>query len=312
MVFSNLSSDEKEAFFSLLDEYFSSRPDVLGGTAGADASGSKDAAGAAASAVHRALASNPQATSQLVSAGLRHGVPKSSPYAAAASDPAITNSVGRVAAAAAAFRSSPSSDASLGKPPAPPRRTSTQSSSEHEPHERVPSTATLTTVRKFGSDVDTSSAKNLFTSLRGSSANKGKSPPALAPPNPPAFAPRRNNFAPPPRRAGSEEPPHAPQPEPEPEEEEAQGEWAEALYDYSSEDPGDLQLQASQRILVVEHTSDDCPRFVREGLVKMNIRGSDVRCRRMSDWTRLTRLRNYYVEHRVYFLGQSVEYKGAP
>jgi len=40
---------------------------------------------AASSAVHRALAANPEATSKVVSAGLKHGVPKSSPYSAAVS-----------------------------------------------------------------------------------------------------------------------------------------------------------------------------------------------------------------------------------
>ncbi|TFK56215.1 hypothetical protein OE88DRAFT_720980 [Heliocybe sulcata] len=250
MVFSNLSSNEKDAFFSLLDEYFASRPDVLGSAP----SESRDAAGAAASAVHRALASNPAATSQLVSAGLKHGVPKSSPHHAALSQPGVTESVGRVAAAAAAFGSSKNAGASnesLAKPPAPPRRTS---SNEHEP--RVSSTASLTSVKRFGSDVDTSSAKNMFTSLRGSTANKSKTPAPVAPPTPPAFAARRSNYAPPPvRRAGSS--PAPPEPEPEQEEEEEAGEWGEALYDYSSEDPGDLTLKAEQRILIVERTSDD-------------------------------------------------------
>jgi abl interactor 2 len=44
---------------------------------------------------------------------------------------------------------------------------------------------------------------------------------------PPAFASKKNAFAP--------QPKHDPEPEPEPEEEEqVQGEWAEALYDYDS------------------------------------------------------------------------------
>lgn len=40
--------------------------------------------------------------------------------------------------------------------------------------------------------------------------------------------------------------------EPEPE-----GEWAEAVYEYTSDDPGDLPLHEGQRILVTERTSDD-------------------------------------------------------
>ena len=64
--------------------YFQSRPDLLN-VAAAESSNvatTNSAGGAAASAVHRALASNPEATSRLVSAGLKHGVPKNSPYAA--------------------------------------------------------------------------------------------------------------------------------------------------------------------------------------------------------------------------------------
>jgi abl interactor 2 len=91
MVFARLPAHEKEAFFSLLDElsrilnefidwlnlscrYFSSRPDLLG-----HASSSEGAAGAA---VQRAISSNPEAASRLISAGLKHGAPKTGPYAA--------------------------------------------------------------------------------------------------------------------------------------------------------------------------------------------------------------------------------------
>jgi abl interactor 2 len=70
------------------------------------------------------------------------------------------------------------------------------------------------------------------------------------------ISPSRSPGPPPlPRRTLSAEP--EPEPEPEPEEEEIQGEWAEALYDYDSEDPGDLPIRAHQRVLVVERTSDD-------------------------------------------------------
>lgn len=43
----------------------------------------------------------------------------------------------------------------------------------------------------------------------------------------------------------------------EPEPEEPQGEWAEVLYDYSSEDPGDLEVQSGSRVLVTAKSSDD-------------------------------------------------------
>ena len=95
MVFAQLPAHEKEAFFSLLDElsgilnefidwlnlscrYFSSRPDLLG-----HASSSEGSAGASAgAAVQRAISSNPEAASRLISAGLKHGAPKTGPYAA--------------------------------------------------------------------------------------------------------------------------------------------------------------------------------------------------------------------------------------
>lgn len=78
--------DAKLTLLYVRSRYFASRPDVFGprdGGAGASASG--PSAGAAGAAVHRALASNPEATSKLFSAGLKHGVPKSSPYSAAVS-----------------------------------------------------------------------------------------------------------------------------------------------------------------------------------------------------------------------------------
>jgi len=40
-------------------------------------------------------------------------------------------------------------------------------------------------------------------------------------------------------------------------EEEPEGEWAEVLYDYSSEDPGDLQIKENQMVLIVDKTSAD-------------------------------------------------------
>jgi abl interactor 2 len=108
MVFANLSNHEKTAFFTLLDEYvldlagqlkpgnlvsrlsfflfryFASRPEIFANAAGASdeiAVAIGHVGPAAASAVHRALAANPEATSKLISAGLKHGVPKNSPYA---------------------------------------------------------------------------------------------------------------------------------------------------------------------------------------------------------------------------------------
>jgi hypothetical protein len=120
----------------------------------------------------------------------------------------------------------------------------------------------------------------MFRSLRGSTAAKSAPPPAVH--TPPAFTGRRSNGLPPPpvRRVS----PAAPVTEPEPTEEEEAGEWAEALYDYTSEvgpsssfylflhlervtgcadslrslqEAGDLHLQAGERVLVTEKTSSD-------------------------------------------------------
>lgn len=100
---------------SLVRRYFASRPEIFGNS-------DEPTTSAATSAAHRALASNPDATSSLISAGLRQagqGLPKSSPYASAvssvlsihgaihadvgrasqASNPDISNAVGRMGAA---------------------------------------------------------------------------------------------------------------------------------------------------------------------------------------------------------------------
>ena len=97
----------------------------------------------------------------------------------------------------------------------------------------------------------------------------------------PAFAGKKSAFAPPPVRRVSAAPvPATPEPEEdaqlEPGEEVASGEWAEALYDYTSEvrllfsfldvltrvlrslkDASDLNLRAGERVWVTEQTSDD-------------------------------------------------------
>jgi abl interactor 2 len=125
-----------------------------------------------------------------------------------------------------------------------------------------PATDSTCCPQKIGS-IDTSSKTNVLKSTV-------KSPPAHQTPFvPPAFAPKKNAFSPPPK--------HEPEPEPEPEEEEqAQGEWAEALYDYHSavsyflcsmvflfmfdrldQEPGDLPIREGQQVWVTDRTSTD-------------------------------------------------------
>ena len=75
--------------------------------------------------------------------------------------------------------------------------------------------------------MDTSSAKNAFSSVLNSSANKNAV--HQPPPAPAAFVAKKNPFAPPPRHADPPAPPQRQQAE-----EDEEGEWAEALYDYDS------------------------------------------------------------------------------
>ncbi|KAL0949200.1 hypothetical protein HGRIS_009278 [Hohenbuehelia grisea] len=70
MVFANLQSYEKDAFFSLLDEYFASRPEIFA-QAGAAPGSNAELGTAAASAARRAVAANPEAASKAFSAGIR-------------------------------------------------------------------------------------------------------------------------------------------------------------------------------------------------------------------------------------------------
>jgi len=251
MVFANLGPHEKDAFFALLDEYFASRPEVFGSaSSGANGLNSAGNRAAATSAVHQALSN----TSVQDVASAASGWKRPSPQQG--NSPEIGSSVGRVAAAAAAFRS-PFGAAPV--PPAPPRRS--PSGSGQDAPQQV-ETSKFVPQRKFG-DVDVSSAKNMFTSLRNSTANKTAAPPSIAPPTPAAL-PKIGGFAPPPvRRVGStgdsgvsqrSTPPPPPPPRPQ---DQVEGEWVEALYDYTSEDPGDLEIQAGERILVTERTSDD-------------------------------------------------------
>jgi hypothetical protein len=257
MVFTRLSSQEKDAFFELLDEYFQSRPEILANVnANNGTSSAQDPSAAAASAVHRALAKNPEVTSKIVSAGVTHGLAKSNnPYASTiVSNPQVSNSVGRVAAASLAFTGGGSSNSfsssNISKTLAPslPSRSSSTAS--------APSP---------GSEIDklvTKKSSVLGAFRKSPAANIVAIPPAFQPPKAASFGP------PPTRRTMSEtsnaEPSAARSPPPtlprraiEPEPEEPQGEWAEVLYDYSSEDPGDLEIQSGSRVFVTAKSSDD-------------------------------------------------------
>ena len=57
------------------NRYFQSRPEIFA----ASSANSQDVSGVAASAVHRAMANNPEATAKIVSAGLRHAAGQTKP-----------------------------------------------------------------------------------------------------------------------------------------------------------------------------------------------------------------------------------------
>jgi len=268
MVFSHLQAHEKDAFFALLDEYFASRPEIFSQVEGQQSVGNNALASSAASAAQRAIASNPEAASKVIASGLRNfsntNKDTASSTSSVAASPQVSNAIGRVAAAS--FALSGNRDNSNGKPappPAPPRRNNNVSSDE--PSSAGRPAVPLSSIRKFG-DVDTSSAKNMFSSLRNSTANKSAVPPPIV--TPPAFT-QKNTFAPPPvRRVSSSAttqatpspppPPTRHRPPPEAESEDAEeGEWAEAIYDYTDGDSGDLELRAKQRLKIIERTSED-------------------------------------------------------
>ncbi|KAJ3524532.1 hypothetical protein NM688_g8541 [Phlebia brevispora] len=87
----------------------------------------------------------------------------------------------------------------------------------------------------------------MYSSIRHGTANKTAVPPPVAPPIPSALPPIKNEFGPPPVRRVSAtntrstvaqktaSPPPPPPPRPRVEEPQVEGDWAEALYDYSSE-----------------------------------------------------------------------------
>jgi len=119
-------------------------------------------------------------------------------------------------------------------PPAPPRRT--------------PSNTYPDNMAGTGGTVGSVLPKKHF----------GSPPPPPAVSTPPAPPRPRNSFAPPPVRRVAPTPAPPPEPEPEPEEvQQEEEEWAQALYAYSSTDPGDLPLKEKQHVRIIERTSDE-------------------------------------------------------
>ncbi|KAK7696023.1 hypothetical protein QCA50_000663 [Cerrena zonata] len=269
----SFTASDKEAFFALLDEYFAARPNLVLSDKPQETVNIPSAASIGRSLNNAAAGVQRSFSSATASDDTpRWKRPSAASNESSQSD--LPSAAGRVAAAAAAFKFSPGQPSA---PRAPPRPSPGESP---EPEQNVshlrtgsrdePASGHLVSHKKFG-DVDMSSGKNMFMSLRSSTANKGVTPPAAVPDPPPAFAPRKNTFGPPPvrhvsatsppasRSSSAVDTPASPSPPPPPArpKQEPAGEWAEALYDYTSDDPGDLPLQENDRVLVVEKPSDD-------------------------------------------------------
>lgn len=271
MVFSQLSVSEKDAFFSLLDEYFASRPDLLSNIA------KSQAVDSAANAAHEAF-KNPATRNAMmdkVKGGVNSAKMNWNSQREASPEPAdekVASGPGRVAAAAASLMSHPRfggspTPASTGPPKPPARKPSIKpaaddSTTKKYPVQRGDSTASsLSSTRTFGSNVDMTSAKGFYSSVRGSPKIQPLANPSSFLPPPSSGTPKKQ-FAPPPvRRIASDSSqtstsPGPPPPPPPRRKEEPSGEWADVLYDFTGE-PGDLEIRESQRVLVVKRDSDD-------------------------------------------------------
>ncbi|KAF8556307.1 hypothetical protein OG21DRAFT_1506755 [Imleria badia] len=287
MVFTKLSVQEKDAFFGLLDEYFQSRPELLGhgGGQGSGLAGTGIPTAAAASVVQRALAANTTGSTGGASGALSKS---NNPYAALtatanSADVAHAVSVGRVAAASFAFSGgAPSSSSSASASPSPFSQLQHAGNAfahaglkPPAPADAPPSLPRRAAAEQTGSP---GSEVDKLVTRKTSVFSSFKKPPSAGVVIPSAFVAPKGTFGPPPvRRTTSEASTgagvgtgttprstsaigtRAAQREvaPPPEEEVAEGEWAEVLYDYSSEDPGDLAIEAGMRVFVTAKSSDD-------------------------------------------------------
>jgi len=251
MVFTEIQEYEKEAFFSLLDEYFTHRPHLLPQPeAAADATLGSQAAGF----LGRQMAQNPQATANLVSSALRANTPSGDPAAQAAANPRLAGQLGRAVAGGMSTLSS------LSKPPPP------------QPPVKPAGVRTATpsglVTRKALGTYSTESKGAFFASGVQNVLSYKKPQPAQvdAPLAPQEHHAIGSGLPPPPVRRGVAAAP-APAPEPEYEQEqedqfvEAQeqpgGEWVEALYDYQGDAATDISLAAGEQFVLVERTSAD-------------------------------------------------------
>ncbi|KIJ56919.1 hypothetical protein M422DRAFT_40488 [Sphaerobolus stellatus SS14] len=224
MVFTNLSAPDKQAFFALLDEYFASRPEL-----------------AEALQIQPQTASNPAfstgSISDRVASFTKSRSPPAAParpsasskppssFTASAANPDLANAIGRVAAASRSLNVNGGG------------------------HPRVPSSPGPNRDRPLPPQRSASVASTASSVTSNSSARPMPPPPVRKVPASQAPSVMR-------RFASTRARTPTPEPE-ETEEPEAEGEWAEALYDYTSADPNDLPIKVAQRVWITEKTSDD-------------------------------------------------------
>ncbi|CDZ97508.1 Tyrosine kinases [Phaffia rhodozyma] len=243
-MFANISHADKLAVFALLDEYFESRPHLAPQQPSTTSqsvnvpipSRSQISSGLTAVQSHLNRSSGPVSSSTTTSTTTTtNGA--SSPWASALSNKHVQGMVGK---ALGSSPSSPAATSSNAKSPPPPPAQSSKT--------RAAGSAGLVQSKTFG-HVDTSSGLGAFKTMF-------KDPQAAPKPyEPPARTSPASSLPPPPTR-------RVIQPEPEPEQEpeaesDQDGDYAEALYDFAGNEPGDLPLQRKQVVLVLEKTSPD-------------------------------------------------------
>ncbi|KAL7423645.1 hypothetical protein Q5752_001226 [Cryptotrichosporon argae] len=268
-MFANLTYEDKVAFFSLLDEYFQSRPHLAAASsttvtaaslpspaltsarsrtlpprsAASPSPVSPPASPAPASASASAEAQGkPDLASRIVAGSIKHSARG---IGSLASNTYVNEQLGKVGAAGLA-RGVRDGLGGLGG--AAPATTATAAAEEGKKAPPPPPTkksgvAGLTSTKTFG-HVDTSSKMSAFTSMFRDPQKAQQ--PATSAYQAPAL-PSTRASQPPPRR----------QPEPEQAEAVSAEGQAQALYDYEGGDAGDLPLQTGQIVNVLEKSSAD-------------------------------------------------------
>ncbi|KAL7416984.1 hypothetical protein BDY24DRAFT_376133 [Mrakia frigida] len=264
MVFANLTYEDRLAFFDLMDEYFAARPNLF--SKGAPASSNNTPAGVAASHVQSFAAKNPGMTGNMISSGIQHQAAANpqSKSSAFLSNAKVSGALGRFGAGALGSGAAPPPASSSSSPPPPPPAQGAK--------QRAQGVSGLVSGKSFG-HLDTSSKMGAMKTMF---KDPNAAPAPYVPPPQPAPSPNgsfpkpKTNLPPPPtRRVAPSTPAYE---EPEVEQEEEGGDYAEAMYDFASSEPGDLPLKAKQVVLILEKVSDDWwkgrdPKSGKEGLV---------------------------------------------